>query len=184
MFTSERILAVLFINLFILRLGQCQQLLETSGSLHGPLRELSTSACQVSDRLAPEGSSLETACSLLPPLYFEYTVLAGFSPTTVEEKYEDCKRTFQSPRLTGLSYSGLKRCVDDDEVADSIEPKHLRQRFLCANTVWEKDDVDEIADDELSLAEFSALIDVGKGGVGEAVIEATALDATEDAAGQ
>jgi hypothetical protein len=88
---------MLLISLTILRLGQCQNLLPTTeagaeGSPHPPPRELFSSACQVFGHLAPEGSTAEEQCSLMPPLYFEYTAWAGFSPTTVEEKFQDCKR--------------------------------------------------------------------------------------------
>ena len=63
-----------------------------AGQDRAPLRELFGSACQVFDHLAPEGSDLETICSLMPPIHFSYLSLSGVSPTTVEEKYDDCLR--------------------------------------------------------------------------------------------
>ena len=111
---------------------QGQNLLEVptpqnSGPDRAPPRELFGSACQVFDHLAPEGSDLETICSLMPPLYFSYLALAGVSPTTVEEKFDDCLREFEGGNRQSLSYAGLKRCVKDDEEADDrIEGKWLR----------------------------------------------------------
>ena len=78
-----------------------------------------------------------------------------------------------------MTFETLKKCAqDEDDSADRIDFSHLRQRFLCADTVWP----DSNSDDLISIEEFGNILDVAAGGQGESVIEAKALHtpATDD----
>ena len=71
-----------------------------------------------------------------------------------------------------MRYETLKRCSqDEDTSADRIDLNHLRQRFLCADNVWESKNEDDL----ISLDEFATILDVSAGGDGESLIEAKAL---------
>ena len=71
-----------------------------------------------------------------------------------------------------MTFETLKKCAqDEDDSADRIDFSHLRQRFLCADTVWQ----DSNSDDLISIEEFGNILDVAAGGQGESVIEAKAL---------